>query len=202
MRPDDLRKGEPCYLVPMEPHPEPPAPILYSYIGPQRIADRVPLTPSGTPIRSPSDVKHWVRESEQQLDGDGCVIATFVVDAVGTLLVSDRHSEHVACAGRQSVRSAGEIAFRVAIRGVEVVAVSNQSTGYCPDPESWPLVATALTVAGLEPPQRFEPECVFRLCPKCGGKNLVKQGVFECGMCEAELPLTSNCHLRTFKPPA
>src|SRR5262245_39581494 len=116
---------------------------LYRYIGPKRIADRATPTPSGTPIRTSADVMRWVRDSGQRLSHDGCVIATFVVDATGALLVADRHSEHVACAGRQSVRSAGEITFRV-VGTVEVAAVSNQSTGYCPEPESWPAVATAL----------------------------------------------------------
>src|SRR5262245_38567290 len=141
---------------------------LYRYIGPKRIADRATPTPAGTPIRSAADVARWVRESGQQPGPDGCVIATFVVDAAGVLLVADRRCEHVACAGRQPVQSAGEITFRGGGRTVEVAAVSNQSTGYCPEPESWPAVVAALSAAGLEPPEGFALACQFRRCLGCG----------------------------------
>src|SRR5262245_13695081 len=129
---------------------------LYQYIGPKQIADRASPTPAGTPIRSAADLARWVRESGQRPNSDRCVIATFVVDAAGVLLVADRHSEHVACAGQRPVRSAGEITFRVIGQTVEVTAASNQSTGYCPEPESWPAVAAALSAAGLEPPAGFD----------------------------------------------
>lgn len=164
---------------------------LYRYVGPKRIADRVRSEPAGVPIRSPADVLAWVRDTAQGLSG-GCVIATFVVDAAGILLVADRRSEHVACAGRQPVRSAGEITFAVG-RAVEVAGVSNQSTGYCPEPESWPAVAAALTAAGLESPAGFSLACEFRRCVGCGSLTLVKYGVFECGVCGAELPVEYNC---------
>jgi hypothetical protein len=175
---------------------------LYRYIGPIQIANRAPLTPAGTPIHTAADLARWVRDSSQRPSPDGCVIATFVVDAAGVLLVADRHSEHVACAGRQMVRSAGEITFRVAGMEVEVTAVSNQSTGYCPEPESWPAVAATLSAAKLEPPAGFELACVFRLCPRCKSKNLVKGGVFECGVCAAELPATYNCQPANAEPAA
>src|SRR5262249_3601673 len=123
---------------------------VYRYIGPKQIADRAIPTPTGAPVRSAADVVRWVGDSGQRPGPDGCVIATRVVDGAGTLRVADRRSEHVACAGRQPVRSAGEITFRVAGGSVSVAAVSNQSTGYCPEPESWPAVAAALTAAGLE----------------------------------------------------
>ena len=168
---------------------------LYRYIGSKQIADRATLMPAGTPLRSAADVLGWARDSCQRPRPDGCLIATFVVNAAGVLLLADRHSEHVACAGRQPVQAAGEITLRVVGRSVDVVAVSNQSTGYCPEPESWPAVATALTAAGLQPPPGFDPACVFRLCPRCGSKNLVKDGVFECGVCSAELPAAYNCQV-------
>lgn len=164
---------------------------LYRYVGPRRIADRVRPGSAGVPIRSPGDVLAWVRATGQELSG-GCVIATFVVDAAGVLLVADRRSEHVACAGGQPVRSAGEITFAVGW-GVEVAAVSNQSTGYCPEPESWPAVAAALTAAGLELPTGFALACDFRRCVGCGSLTLVKGGVFECGVCGADLPPAYNC---------
>ncbi len=162
----------------------------YRYVGPKRIADRIRPEPAGVPIRSPEDVRAWVRSTAQELSA-GCVTATFVVDAVGVLLVADRRSEHVACAGGQPVRSAGEITFAVG-RAVGVVAVSNQSTGYCPEPESWPAVAATLVAAGLEPPAGFALACEFRRCVGCGSLTLVKGGVFECGVCGAELPAAYN----------
>ena len=83
--------------------------------------------------------------------------------------------------------------FALADNRVSVIRVSNQSTGYCPEPESWSDVISALRAAGLEPTKGFDPLCEFRRCLKCGSLNLVKCGVFECGMCEAELPREYNC---------
>lgn len=173
---------------------------LYRYIGPQQISDRVSPTPAGTPFRSAADVVRWIRETGQSPGADGCVIATLVVNAVGAIRVADRHSEHVACAGRQPVRSAGEITFRVAGGTVEVVAVSNQSTGYCPEGESWPSVSAALSAAGLEAPEGFALTCVFRRCPRCCSINVVKCGVFECGVCAGELPAEYNCQPAEAEP--
>jgi hypothetical protein len=163
---------------------------LYQYVGPKRIADRIGPHPTGTPIQSAQDVLAWVRHSHQELSG-GQVTATFVVNEAGGLLVADRRTEHVACAGGGPVRSAGELTFAVG-RSVRVVNVSNQSTGYCPEPETWPVVAVALERAGLEAPAGFELVCEFRRCLACGGITLVKGGVFECGVCGAELPITYN----------
>ncbi len=166
---------------------------LYRYVGPKQIAERAPQAPAGAPIRSAADVVRWSRDTGQRPDRDGCVVATFVVDRHTVLLAADRHEEHVACAGRQSVLAAGEITFRLRGGTVEVPAVSNQSTGYCPEPESWSAVAEALAAAGLESPAGFDPLCVFRRCPACGSINVVKGGAFECGVCGSELPADYNC---------
>lgn len=166
---------------------------FYQYIGPEQIANRASIVPSGTPIRSPVDVMRWIQDSEQDVSRDGSVIATFVIDESGLLLVADRRSEHVSCAGRQKVRSAGEITFVISAANVEIEAVSNQSTGYCPEPESWPAVSTALLNAGFEPLIGFALSCIFRLCPRCGIRNLVKEHVLECAACRTELPAEYNC---------
>src|SRR5262249_60577502 len=50
------------------------------------------------------------------------------------------------------VLSAGELFFLTASGRVEVIEASNQSTGYCPEPESWPAVAAALDRAGIAHP--------------------------------------------------
>lgn len=70
---------------------------LYHYVGPRQIADRFLNVPTGTPVGSARDVVRWARESGQHPTRDGCVIATFVVDPSGSLLLADRRSEHVAC---------------------------------------------------------------------------------------------------------
>lgn len=166
---------------------------MYRYIGPKEIAVRVQPDRRGTPIHSASDVVRWVTDSQQELDADGCVIATFVVDESGTMRVADRRSEHVACAGGQRVLSAGEMTFDLSGRVARVSGVSNQSTGYCPEPESWPAVAAVLAAAGLDAPPGFTLACVFRRCVGCGMRNLVKDGLFECGVCDRKLPPEYNC---------
>lgn len=163
---------------------------LYRYVGPKQIADRIRPEAAGTPIRSPDDIRAWVRDTSQDLSADS-IIATFVVDMNGLLLIADRRSEHVACAGGRPVRSAGEITFSVG-RLIEVEGVSNQSTGYCPEPESWPDVAAALLQAGLVASDGFTLACVFRRCIACDSLTLVKYGVFECGSCGTELPAAYN----------
>ena len=132
-------------------------------------------------------------ETDQDPDADGCVIATFVIDDAGTLLIADRRSEHVACSGGRPVHSAGEMTFELAAPTVRVIGASNQSTGYCPEPESWPAVAAALTATGLAGPTGFHSPCVFRQCVACGYHTLVKDMAFECGVCGRELPAEYNC---------
>src|SRR5829696_7722405 len=121
---------------------------LYRYVGPREIADRAGAEQRGLPIQSADDIRNWIERTGQTLSS-GQVIATFIVDTMGVLRIADRRSEHVACAGGEPVQSAGEIMFAVAA-AVAVAEVSNQSAGYCPEPESWPAVATALTQAGLK----------------------------------------------------
>lgn len=165
----------------------------YRYVGPEAIRRRAMSAPPGARIHTPADVRRWVRETGQTADRSGCVVATFVVDETGELLIADRHSEHVACASGRPVRAAGEITFAIDRDEVAVAAVSNQSTGYCPEPESWPATSAALTAAGLPGPDGYSPACVFRRCEGCGTKNIVKGDDFACGVCECELPTVYNC---------
>ena len=130
------------------------------------------------------------------------LIVTFVVDESGTLRVADRHGEHVACAGGQPVLSAGETTFNLSDPAVRLLEVSNQSTGYCPEPESWPVVGAVLAAAGLDAPPGFTFACVFRRCVGCGMRNLAKGGVFECGVCARELPAAYNCQDEVVEPSA
>jgi hypothetical protein len=160
-------------------------PRPYDYVGPAAIKARVAGRPAGTRITSFADILAWVRQAHE---GQGLVAATFVIDEKGSLLLADRHSEHVACAGGGPVLSAGEMFFLVEGNRIEVAEASNQSTGFCPEPESWPAVATALDRIGVAHPGRFTVEIVFRRCEKCGERNVVKDGWFVCGVCGADLP--------------
>ncbi len=168
------------------------APRLYPYVGPADIRERARESPCGARVASLADLTTWLTLTHQEPDATGLIPATFVVDVDGALRLADRHSEHVACAGGHPVRSAGEIFFARGPAGWEVVEISNQSTGYCPEPESWPQVAAALFRIPLPYPGRFTFPCIFRRCPMCSQLNLVKDDVFECAVCGADLPMQWN----------
>ena len=114
------------------------------------------------------------------------VTATFVIDSTGKLRLADRRSEHMVCAGGLPVYAAGEMTFDAV--NLAVVEVTNQSTGYCPEPESWPTVATALDVMGIEHPGQYTTSLIFRRCQKCKATNIVKDNWFKCAVCGAGLP--------------
>lgn len=138
------------------------------------------------------DLREWLLSTGQRPNAAGLIPVTFVIDEDRYLRVADRASEHVACSGQRPVRSAGEMFLRVVGDGVEVEEVSNQSTGFCPEPESWPPVADALDRAGIPHPERFTTEITFRRCEACGERNVVKDGWFVCGVCGADLPAAWN----------
>ena len=160
----------------------------YEYVGPEDIRRRALTAPAGVRIESALDLETWARQTGQRPNQEGLIAATFVVDEQGNLCVADRGSEHIACSGGRPVLSAGELFFRAG----EVVEVSNQSTGFCPEPESWPAVAAALERAGLRHPGSFTREVVFRRCPACGQRNLVKESWYVCGVCGKDLPAAWN----------
>lgn len=160
----------------------------YRYVGPKKIAERALSAAAGVRVESPEDVRRWVQQTGQDVDAAGNVVATFIIDDSGWLRIADRRSEHVACAGGRPVQSAGEMTFAVRPRSVTVTWVTNQSTGYCPEPDSWPAVETALARAGIAGPEGFSQEFVFRRCPRCGSINIIKEGIFECGVCSTPLP--------------
>ncbi|MGW7363706.1 hypothetical protein ACWGI8_09820 [Streptomyces sp. NPDC054841] len=143
----------------------------------------------GRIIRSVGDFGDWVRE---QSPGELAEPFTYVVDENGHLRLAPRRSEHVACAGRGWVQGAGEISFARSTDGWAVSAVSNQSTGYCPAPDSWAAVADALDRAGLARPERFTHEVVFRRCTGCEQLNIVRDEDFVCVFCDTDLPREWN----------
>jgi hypothetical protein len=165
---------------------------LYRYIGPTEIKERASHALPGMRITSVVELDRWICSTGQEPDSAGTIAVTFVVDEEGFLRVADRRSEHIACSDGRPVLSAGEIFFRVSASGPEVVEVSNQSTGFCPEPASWPAVAAALDRLGIPHPGRFTREVIFRHCPVCGERNVVKDGWFICELCGADLPTDWN----------
>jgi hypothetical protein len=153
---------------------------LYSYVGPDELKSRLAR---GKAIRAADDLSRFPDAG----------FMTFIVDATGTLYVADRHIEHVSCAGGEDVLSAGELKAVAEATSVRVVFISNQSSGYCPEPESWPAVAKALDESGIAHPGRFTFAAIFRRCRSCKQRNLVKEDWFECGVCGSELPRLWNC---------
>lgn len=160
---------------------------LYQYVGPEVIRSRSAVQPCGWIIKSPDDLRTWLTSDHPSRAG-GFVAATFVIDPEGMLRLANRRSEHVACAGDGTVLSAGEMFFSAAGEALVVEDVSNLSTGYCPEPESWAAVGEALDQIGVLHPGRFTTEVVFRRCPRCGERNVVKDGWFACQVCGGELP--------------
>ena len=164
----------------------------YKYVGPNDLLELVKTVSKGEKILSHQDVINWIKDTDQELDADNQVIATYIVDLDKILLIADRHSEHVVCAGGENVLSAGEITFSVEGSKVTVSEVTNQSTGYYPEPESWPHVKEALDKADLESPDSFGREFVFRRCEKCGLLNVVKENWFVCVKCDEDLSQSWN----------
>src|SRR5262249_36524945 len=142
---------------------------LYRYVGPEHVKGRAACATPGVRVGSARDLLGWLRTSGE----GGAVAVTFVVDEQGFLRLADRRYEHVACAGGGPVLSAGELFLRASAAGVRVEEATNQSTGYCPEPESWPAVAAALDRAGIPHPGQFTQEVTFRRCPGCGQRNVV-----------------------------
>lgn len=162
---------------------------FYAYVGPSGIRAKSLGKPTGREIASAIDISKWTRETQQAARRGEPIVATYVVDSSGQLLIADRHSEHIACAGGCDVLAAGEITFVVeGSTDVHVTEVSNQSTGYCPEPDCWEVVAHALEQIGVAHPPELTMQCIFRKCVACGTTNIVKDGWFYCDVCGNGLP--------------
>lgn len=162
---------------------------LYCYVGPQTILAASRSSKPGAIIKSQADLRAWLEAHWTESDDDGSLTATFVVGKDGHLRLASRRSEHVACASGLPVLTAGEISF---LRNGEVTGVSNHSTGFCPEPESWPFCAAALDQLGVIHPMGLTTAVIFRLCPRCKERNVVKDNWFTCEICGAELPANWN----------
>ncbi|KIQ62602.1 hypothetical protein TR51_26785 [Kitasatospora griseola] len=140
----------------------------------------------GRRVRTPAELDGWLGELAP---AERAEPVTYVIDPAGALRLAPRRSEHVACVGGAAVPAAGEIGFaRQADGWWAVREVSNQSTGYCPDLDCWPAVATALDRVGLPRPDGFTHACVFRRCPACAQVNLVKDDDLTGAVCDSALP--------------
>ena len=77
-------------------------------------------------------------------------------------------------------------------RDARIAEASNLSTGFCPEPACWIALAAALDRAGVPRPPALTHAFVFRRCDACGERNVVKDDVFSCALCDADLPATWN----------
>jgi hypothetical protein len=162
----------------------------YRYVGPPELRESVKGGgPGGQRVRTAGEFAAWV---DARTATELAEPFTFVVDLGGALRLAPRRSEHVACAGGELVLGAGELGFRRSGGGGqgawEVETVSNLSTGYCPDLRSWPAVAAALDRIGLPHPGGFTHPVVFRRCPECGQRGIVREEHYVCVFCDADLP--------------
>jgi hypothetical protein len=88
----------------------------------------------------------------------------------------------VTLAGGRDALAAGEIAFAPAATGRYVTEVTNQFTGCCPDPDSWPAVLCALDRLGVPHPGTFTDDVIFRRCPQPAASAT------SCGMATSPAP--------------
>jgi hypothetical protein len=164
----------------------------YSYVGSKELLAVLQKNSMRTHIASTADIQNWLKNSGQKLGLDRMVTATFIIDTQGELWIADRHSEHVLCAAGKNVLSAGEITFMVRPTTVEVTDITNQSTGYCPEPESWDAVEVALDQIGLTHPSDFTTAYQFRRCNNCETTNIIKDDWYECAVCQFPLSTLWN----------
>ena len=87
----------------------------------------------------------------------------------------------------------GEIFFSDNSCNLEVVEITNQSTGYCPKPDSWKFLAKELDRIPVFDPGKFTTHFLFRRCLVCNQVNIIKNNLFSCAVCNASLSKTWNC---------
>lgn len=162
----------------------------YNYCGSHELLTLVSQLPKGYIIHSTADLMHWVLETEQVpvRCNSFQVVATYIINLTGQLVLADRHSEHVVCAGGQPVLGAGEIVLSYTKKVWSINEITNQSTGYCPDPESWQAVAQALRSLNIDFPATFTHTFIFRKCSQCHTVNIIKDNQFECAVCQLPIP--------------
>jgi len=158
---------------------------LYKYVGSPEILKSVAGADAGAPINNADDLRRWLSDNREESEATGEIFATYTVDRDGRLLLAPRRTEHVACASGGPVRAAGEMAFN---RDTQLLYVSNQSTGFCPEPESWPEVAASLKNVVPDLPSEFSRAFTFRRCPNCSQILVIKDDWYVCDVCDADVP--------------
>jgi hypothetical protein len=163
----------------------------YRYVGPVEFRSHM-FAVDAVAVDTSASLDGWLGGRDRQELGEPF---TFVVALDGVLRLASRRSEHVALACGHDVLAAGEMTFASVERGWRVVAVTNQSTGYCPDPDCWPAVGRALDRIGVPHPGTFTDKVIFRRCPTCDERNIVRDGDFTCALCNSALPRQWNFHI-------
>ncbi|MEW4453795.1 hypothetical protein AB1L30_14065 [Bremerella sp. JC817] len=162
----------------------------FSYVGPAEIAADARQSDPGFPIVTPVDLASWRSSQAAEIDAEGNLTATYTIGLDDRLRLASRRSEHVACAAGGPVWGAGEVTFDASGK---VVAISNYSTGFCPEAKwSWPRCQQVLDQIGLPHPGKFTTEVIFRRCPACHERNVVKDDYYACDLCGCALPAIWN----------
>ena len=160
----------------------------YCYVGPADLRS-LPQPVDLVDVESPTVLDRWLEDRKPR---DRVEPFTYMVTVDGALRIAPRQCEHVACTGGTDVLAAGEMRFEYDETTWAVTQVSNQSTGYCPDLDSWHAIAAALDRLDVRHPDGFTHPIVFRVCPACCAINIVHDDIFECIMCPEELPREWN----------
>lgn len=163
----------------------------YRYVGPPELRRLIGQPSDRCCIQDEASLEKWLRQT-QPLRGGQAITGTFIIDLNEQLWIADRHSEHVVCAAGEDVLAAGEMTFAQRAQGIVVIEATNQSTGYCPEPACWPVVDRVLSRLRIPHPPCFTSEIILRRCTTCGTTNIVKDDIFECTVCGAELSETWN----------
>lgn len=156
----------------------------YHYVGPEENLALIKEDNRGEQIKNHQQLLSWLTQRDQH---DDVIIATFVINKRGKLILSDRETEHVFCAQGQDVLSAGEMMFFLEKNKISLDEVTNQSTGYCPEAKSWNVVAKALKKLDISVPKGFTTTFEFRRCQQCDNINLVKDDWYVCAFCDEDL---------------
>jgi hypothetical protein len=164
------------------PHP------LYPYVGPKEIAMYGSSDIVRVHVLSTKDILSWVHATNQQPDASGAILATYIVNEQAEWWLTDRSYEHVACAQGTPVTAAGEVGFWLENGSLDISYVSNQSTGYCPEPSSWSAWKEACLQTDIQPPDNWSVAFQFRRCPACKSIQLIKEEDWFCAICDTALP--------------
>ena len=159
-------------------------PRRYRYIGPDELSG-LARPADLVDVDSADVLGRWLASRPHR---DRTEPFTYVITIDGLLRLAPRQCEHVTCAAGADVLGAGEVQFEPHRNGWTVVMVSNQSTGYCPDLDSWHAVAAALERADVQHPGGFTHPIVFRACTACGQVNVVREDLLVCAVCGDDLP--------------